>query len=124
MIVPVRYTYFIWTPPKLTRDQEIEFGREIAKLGKQHFVDEFRRNLGKTSTQTARPVNAFKKFLAGAFLIGMLVIVFLIGMGPPLIIIATPVLALYFVSRHFAIRSYDRWLDALVAKAARSSESK
>ncbi len=39
--MPVTVTYFDWAPPKLTEVEEIELGREVARIGSDTFVRQF-----------------------------------------------------------------------------------
>ena len=41
----IRYHTLDWTPPILSQDEEIELGRQIALVGRDHFMREFRKSL-------------------------------------------------------------------------------
>lgn len=47
----VQYQYITWNPPHLTEEQELELGRQIALVGREHFVREFRKSIGKSAAQ-------------------------------------------------------------------------
>ena len=45
-MIYVQYQYVTWNPPTLTEEQEVELGRQIALVGRDHFVREFRLENG------------------------------------------------------------------------------
>jgi Sel1 repeat len=63
MFVPLRYTIFGWTPPKLSAPERIWLGGEIAKVGRAAFVASLKRRLSDP-----RPSNPNKSFTFAAVL--------------------------------------------------------
>ena len=125
----VQYQYVTWSPPNLTADEELEFGRQIALVGREHFVREFRKSIAKAKPQAQKtgitswpPAGrwAFVIIFGGFILFGLSLMTGsdwgrLFGRMIPLLVI---VLGIYFVSVHFATRRFEKWIDSLVARYA------
>jgi len=50
----VQYQYITWSPPNLSEAEEVELGRQIALVGREHFVREFRKSIGKTAASVSQ----------------------------------------------------------------------
>ena len=125
----VQYQYITWNPPHLTEAEELEFGRQIALVGREHFVREFRKSIGKTKPQQEKTGIAawspgarwtFIVVFGGIMLFGLTQMTerdwgHLFARMIPLMVI---VLGIYFVSVYFATRKFGKWIDHLVARYA------
>ena len=144
----VQYQYITWNPPHLTDEEELELGRQIALVGREHFVREFRKSIGKSAAQAYQarqssptparddadlsPLRRTLKALdnglqwAGVVFIVVMVVVGLVLMTgrdleqifARMIPVMLIVLAIWFGSVHIATRKFERWIDHLVAKYA------
>jgi len=125
----VQYKYITWNPPNLTQAEELELGREIALVGREHFVREFRKsiNRGKPQQQktgiAAWPTGARWTFLVvfgGLMLFGLSQMTDRDwgDMARHIIPIMVIVFSIYFASVYFATRKFERWIDRLVARYA------
>jgi hypothetical protein len=66
-----QYQYITWNPPHLTEAEELEFGRQIALVGRDHFIREFRNSAGKTKPQQEKTgIAAWSPAARWAFSIG------------------------------------------------------
>ena len=125
----VQYQYVTWSPANLTDEEELELGRQIALVGRDHFVRDFRKSIGKTKPQQQKTgIAAWSPGARWSFIIvfGGLMLYGLTLMTErdwgrlfarliPLMVI---VLGIYFVSVHFATRKFERWIDRLVGRYA------
>ena len=124
----VQYQYITWNPPHLSEAEELELGRQIALVGREHFVKEFRKSIGKSAaesyqTRYANPSPARKAFtyiILGISAVGL----FLMtkkdwgNMMARLIPLLVIVLGIYLISLYLATRKFERWIDHLVARYA------
>jgi hypothetical protein len=129
MVVPI--TYASWKPPKLTEQEELEFGRQIALQGRKKWAKEFRKSLGKSVTKSYESMDYTKNWnptVRRIFNIGMAIFI-LAGLclmtkddwknlGSILIPIAIIGVAVILVSYYWTTRKFDSWVDYLVAKYA------
>ena len=119
MLIPIRYSYISWEPPKLTDEEELAMGREIAAQGREHFVAEFRKSIGRRKGQPERqPAAPLKIFGAILFFVVGISFIVAVGMGPFLVFGIVVITGIYLLSMHFATRKFERWIDHLVAKYA------
>lgn len=121
MFIP--YNIYSWVPPKLTPEQEIQIGKEIAQEGREKFLRRYHPYLSKkeqeritdaedwTTTQRIRVI-----------VIGVLFLGAIIFFAAPVFVIALPaiviVLAVSLGSMYFARSRYRRWVDEMIAKYA------
>lgn len=118
-MIPVRYTYFMWFPPKLSEEEELAYGRKIAAEGRDKFVNEFRKNMWKSQEhENTTPASPLKIFLIILLFIAGIYFIFQIGKGPVFVTLMLIVLGIYFVSMHLAARSFEKWVDSLIGKYA------
>jgi hypothetical protein len=141
----VYYQYIRWSPPHLTETEELELGRQIALMGREHFVREFRKSISKSAArvnEARHPVSSpprenkdsspVRKTL-GALNDGLQwagVVVFFVIVASGLVLmtgtdwgrlvaaiipLSVIVLSIYFVSLYLAMRKFERWTDHLVA---------
>jgi hypothetical protein len=135
-------SYISWNPPKLTEEEELELGRQIAIQGRAHWSKEFRKSLGKSLkehtkknpnpyesmdyTKNWNPIvrKIFNVALAIMILAGLCLMsendwedfgVRMLTLLVPAVIIVTAILL--FSYRH-ATQKFDSWVDYLVAKYA------
>lgn len=144
----VQYKYITWNPPYLTDEQELELGRQIALVGREHFVREFRKSISSSAAQAneahldaisrptatgassplQRALKAADNGLQWAGVVFFLVVVvagFVVmsasawaHMFSIMIPLLVLVLCIWFVSVHFATRKFEKWVDHLVARYA------
>lgn len=125
----VQYQYVIWSPPQLTEAQELELGRQIALVGRDHFVREFRKSIGKTKVGRKKTgIAAWPSGARWAFIVvfgGLMLFGALQMTGREwgqlfarMIVLSVFVLAIWFVSVYLAAQKFERWIDHLVAKYA------
>ena len=140
MVVPFAYSYISWNPPKLTEQEELELGRQIAIQGREHWVKEFRRSLGKSLQEHAKKnpyesMNYTKNWnpvVRRIFNVALAIMV-LAGLclmsekdwkdlGARILSLLIPgaiiITAILLFSYHRATRKFDSWVDYLVAKYA------
>jgi len=119
MMVPVRYSYVTWNPPHLTEDEELSLGRQIAAQGREHFVTEFRKSIGKPKGQQQRqPASPLKIFFAIIFFVVCFAVIIGAGLFPVCAVLIIFVTGIYLVSVHFATRKFEKWTDRLIARYA------
>ncbi len=117
MMVP--YSYLTWSPPHLSDEEELALGRQIAIQGREHFVAEFRKSIGKPKGQPEPPpATPLRIFIAIIFVVGGLWFIASVGMFPQVAVLIVIITGIYLVSMHFATRKFEKWIDQLVAKYA------
>jgi hypothetical protein len=127
----VQLTYFSWKPPKLTEQEELEFGRQIALQGREKWAKEFRKSLGKSVTKSYESMDYTKNWNSIIRRIFEVAITIMIlgglclmtkddwkNLGSILIPIAIIGVAVILVSYYWTTRKFDSWVDYLVAKYA------
>ncbi len=125
----VQYQYILWNPPHLTEAEELEFGRRIALVGRDHFVREFRESIGKAKPhqpKTDTPALSPGAAWACLIVVGGLSLFGLTSMTERewrrmsflIILVMVIVLSIYFGSVYLATRKFELWIDKLVAKYA------
>jgi hypothetical protein len=120
----VQYSYVTWSPPSLTESQELELGRQIALVGREHFVREFRKSIGKSQQPRKGGIADWPPAARWAFIVvfGGFILFGLAQMDESawrgLVALLVMVLGIYFVSVYFATRKFERWIDRLVARYA------
>jgi len=114
-----------WNPPLLTPEQELEFGRQIALVGREHFVRDFRNSIGKTKPpQEKAGIAAWPPIVRWAFVIvvGAFLLFGLTLMTDRdwsrLFAYLIFIVGVYLVSVYLATRKFEKWIDGLVAKYA------
>ena len=122
----VQYQYVTWSPPNLTDADELELGRQIALLGREHFVRDFRPSIGKAKPNHQRQggIGSWPPFARWAYitvfsslcLFGLALMDWRARRG--LFAAIVMVLGIYFVSVYFATRKFEKWIDRLVARYA------
>ena len=121
----VQYSYITWSPPRLTPDEALELGRQIAKNGRENFVHEFRKSLGKAKPQKQQ--SGIQKWPAPAryaLLIAVLALcLFGLASMPArewtrLCVLMVMVLGIYGISAWMAYRRFCKWVDYLIANYA------
>ena len=118
-MVPVRYSYVTWNPPHLTNEEELALGRQIAAQGRESFVADFRKNIGKPKGQVERkPATPLKMFFAIIFFVVCFAVIIGAGLFPFCAVIIIFITGIYLVSMHFATRKFEKWVDMLIAKYA------
>jgi hypothetical protein len=148
MIVQVQYHYITWNPPHLTEAEELELGRQIALVGREHFVSEFRKSIGKSAAQayqsrqndstparenaSSSPLRrAVKAVYNGLQWVGLILLIVMVVTGLVLmtgrdwgqmfariIPLIIIVLGILLLSVYLATRKFERWVDHLVARYA------
>jgi hypothetical protein len=118
----VRYRLYSWSRPKLTLEEEIAVGREIAIKGKDVFLHQapYLSEIERQRIENAKKQTVVQK-------IGMIVLAILF-FGPAIIflradwirilIVLVPVLIVSIGSLLAAKASYRKWVDEMVAKYA------
>ena len=144
----VQYQYIKWNPPHLTEAEELEFGRQIALVGREHFIREFRKSIGESAKNAHQnrhtnlatveenvSQSPFRKIIkaldnglqwAGVvFIFGIVIAGFVLMTGSDwsrifarMVPLMIVVLGIYFVSVYLAARKFERWIDHLVSKYA------
>ena len=126
MYVPVQYVTLNWSPPKLTPEEEIAMGEQVARLGKAHFRREFRKR-SKRSQASPEQAAAAEKFrsrptwyraLVITGFIGMVVVAFIVAPAAMLMIfpITAFILLMYFGSLGIAVWRFNRWLSRCLSR--------
>lgn len=118
-IVPI----YSWKPPKLTKQEEIEYGRKIAELGKECFIKEFQRSFGGERISFREYWLTRTKGQKVWFAFGWMLLIFgiidvpghvwmfmLYGAGAVTMVAGTSI--------YLANRRFTNWLDSLVEKYA------
>jgi hypothetical protein len=118
----VRYRLYSWSRPKLTLEEEIAIGREIAIKGKDVFLRQApylseieRQRIENASKQTV--VQKIGIITLAALFFGP-VIIFLGVTWIRILIVLVPVLIVSIGSLLAAKASYRKWVDEMVAKYA------
>ncbi len=118
----VRYRLYSWSRPKLTLEEEIAVGREIAVKGKDVFLRQapYLSEIERQRIENAKKQTAVQK-------IGIIVLA-VIFFGPAIIflgadwirilIVLVPVLIVSIGSLLTAKASYRKWADEMVTKYA------
>jgi len=129
MYVPVTYSYVTWNPPNLSDVEELELGRQIALVGREHFIREFRKSIGKRQQQQQKVgIAAWSPGARWTFII-VFVGLAIFGLSQMterewrslslrIIAILVVVLSIYFVSVYFATCKFEKWIDHLVSRYA------
>lgn len=125
----VQYTYITWNPPRMTQEEALELGRQIAMNGRENFVREFRKSLGKPKLQQQQskiqkwPAPA-RYALSVAFL-GLCLFGFAVmserartRLFIQMVILIVMVMGIYGASAWFAYRRFCKWVDYLIANYA------
>jgi hypothetical protein len=120
----VQYQYVTWSPPSLTDEEELEYGRQIALVGREHFVREFRKSILGSQQPKEGGISSWHPAARWAFTAAF-VSLMLFGLTlmnerqwSGMIMLMIMALAIYFVSAYFAARKYEKWIDHLVARYA------
>ena len=109
----------------MTQEDAIEFGRQIAMNGRENFVREFRKSLGKAKPQ--RQQSGIQNWPASARYALMLAVLALCLFGLAsmparewvrLFVLMVMVMGIYGFSAWFAYRRFCKWVDYLIANYA------
>lgn len=118
----IRYNIYLWTPPTLTPEQEIQVGREIARVGRDaclrqtpYLSKEEQQRIA--ATQNLSTPRKMVIGLIGVLLVGLMVFTGGIALAIALIAV-TPLLVLSIGSLLHAKKRYQRWVDEMLAKYA------
>ena len=121
----VQYPYITWSPPRLTPEEAIELGRQIARDGRENFEREFRKSLGKAKPQQRQ--TGIQKWPAPARYALLVAVVALCLCGVAsmparewtrLFVLMVMVLGIYGISAWSAYRRFCKWVDYLIANYA------
>ena len=140
MVVPFSYSYVSWSPPKLSEQEELELGRQIAIQGRDHWANEFRKSMSKSLKEHAKTTPSesmdytrnWNPHIRRIFRIGLAIMVItglrlmnqkewgnlerkLLSVVVPATIIFTVILVL---SYRRATSRFENWVDYLVSKYA------
>lgn len=122
----VKFSYITWTPPKLTEEEEFEYGRQIAIQGREFWIKEFQKNVYRSVGNIAKqpPPQSKSSNLVG----GVVLIVCLLGicLDPHIrerfvrliVVLSVFACAILFGSIYLAKRQFNHWVNGLVAKYA------
>jgi len=121
----VQYSYITWSPPRLRPEEAVELGRQIAMNGREDFVREFRKSLGKAKPQQQQ--SGIQKWPAPAryaLLVAILALcLFGLASMPArewarLFVLMVVVVGIYGISAWIAYRRFCKWVDYLIANYA------
>jgi hypothetical protein len=94
-------------------------GRQIAAQGRESFVADFRKNIGKTKGHAQRPPpTPLKIFFAIIFFVVCFAVIISAGLFPVCAVLIIFVTGIYLVSLHLATRKFEKWVDMLISKYA------
>jgi hypothetical protein len=121
----VKYNIYLWGPPTLTPEQEIEIGREIALRGR----DYFRQRAPYLSNEEQQRIEDAKHYTRGHKI--KIIVVAILLFGPcivfisrtpriwvPFLIALVPILVLSLGSLLHARARYHKWINEMLAKYA------
>lgn len=117
----IRYSIYFWAPPKLTLEQEILVGQEIAKEGREAFLRRnhpYLSNAEQQQIQSSQLWTKAQKFRVVIFAT-LFFAVALIFAGPMILIgllAAIPILALSGFSLFVSRNRFRQWVDEMIQK--------
>jgi hypothetical protein len=121
----VQYAYISWSAPRLTQEEAIELGRQIAMNGRESFVREFRKSLSKVKPEQQQGgIQNWPAVARYAVLIAVLALCFFGLTAMParewvrMFILMAIVMCIYGMSAWFAYRRFCKWVDYLIANYA------
>ena len=121
----VQYSYITWSPPRLAPEEALELGRQIAVYGRETFIREFRKSLGKPrQPQQATGVKKWPAPARYALIIAILgLCLFGLASMPArewtrLFVLMVMVMGIYGISAWVAYRRFCSWVDYLIANYA------
>jgi len=120
----ILYNIYSWNPPKLTPEQEIYLGREIALAGREAFLRRYHPYLSKKEqAQVQMSQNMTTSQKIKALIIGALFFAPMIFFGPavPLVLLVAfvPIVGLSMGSLLLSRNRYRRWVDEMIGKYAK-----
>jgi hypothetical protein len=113
-----RYFIYLWTPPILAPEQEIQIGRQIVLEGREAFLRKtpYLSEEEQQRIEWAKNVSPTKRIIFGV-IFAALVIPFLASVWW-LVIPVIPAIALSLGTRFHAKNRYRNWIDEMIAKYA------
>jgi hypothetical protein len=119
----IRYNVYFWAPPTLTPEQEIHIGGEIAREGREAFLERHHPYLSKreqeqiVEAKNRTPAQNARVWIVATLFFGPLLFfawpVILIGL-----LACIPIFGLSIGSMLLSKGRYRRWVDEMVAKYA------
>ena len=117
----IRYNIYLWTPPKLTPQQEIEVGRQIVLEGREAYL-KHAPYLGPDERQriaAAKQMPPLKRAILIAVFVTLLAVALAVAWLP--LLIGGGLVLLYSGGSLWHARArYHQWVDEMIVKYAAS----
>jgi hypothetical protein len=116
----IRYSVYLWTPPILTPEQEIQIGHQIVVEGREVFLKRapYFSHEDQRHIEAARHYTTKQRIVLGTIFAAMMIAVVVLFW--PILLGIIPILLYSGGSLLHARNRYHRWVDDLIAKYAAS----
>lgn len=115
----VRYNIYLWTPPKLTAQEEIQIGRQIVLEGRDVFLQKapYLSENEQRYIESAKHRTPTQWVILWVIALGVAIPVLIVAWIPFLIVLV-PVLIFSGTSLLHARARYRNWVDEMIGKYA------
>lgn len=118
----ISYNVYLWSPPILTPEQEIEIGRQIILEGREAFLKRapYLSEKDRQRAEAAKHYTPKQKIILGV-VFAAIVVPAIVFFWLPMLLLIVPVLIYSGGSLLYARSRYHRWVDEMIAKYAAST---
>jgi hypothetical protein len=116
----IRYSVYLWTPPILTPEQEVQIGRQIVMEGRETFLKRapYLSQEDQRRMEAAQHYTTKQRIVLGTIFAAMMIAVVVLFW--PILLGIIPILLYSGGSLLHARYRYHRWVDDMIAKYAAS----